>query len=288
MKNKIRLISSLLIVCLLITGCNGTITRDIRRDGYTVQSNKFTCSFFINKSKEENTTEKVKFLTANYIISETGNIYEINISGLYSNDMNCRKPGMSAYSNTPIINVPVVAILDQSIVKGSDGWFYYLDTNDAAARYTRVTSADKEYSLYKLLLAEADVVKVVTVNSNINSYWVLKKDGAIYNYILKKEDNTDKYVLTNKDAQPVISRNLYGSIIDFNYEGDSLGTYYRTQDKIITRKITNSKKCNKYVDIPCNYAEKSDAVLNEYKDRIIAFNGNTIITDYGRVFTAGS
>jgi hypothetical protein len=53
-------------------------------------------------------------------------------------------------------------------------------------------------------------------------------------------------------------------------------------------KITNSEECNKYVDKPCRYEIQKDTVLNEYMDRIIAFNGKTIITDYGRVFSAGS
>lgn len=287
MKNKIRLIGSLLIVCLLITGCNGTITKNIRHDGYNVQDGKFSCSIFTEKSEEENANDTVKFLTDNYIISDKGYIYEINIGGLFSNNMNCRKPGISASTTGATISTKVVAILDQSIVKGQNGYLYYLDSNDNAVKYTRVPNNDKEMGLYKILLGEPDIVKVVTVNSNIHNYYVLKKDGAIYNYVVDQDENTDKYKMT-KIPQPVIGRDVYGPIIDFNYEGDSFATYYRTEDKIITKKIKNEKECNKYVDIPCEFEEAEDETLIKYQDRIIAFNGKTIITDYGRIFTAGS
>lgn len=279
MKNKLRLISILVIVCLILTGCDGTVTRKIRKDGYTVQDGKFICGFFLNKSKEANTTEKVRYLTDNYIISESGNVYEINYGGLFSNDMNCKKGGtLDGYK--------VVAIMDQSIVKVSNGDYYYLSSKDEASKYTRVTASDENYQIYKLLMDEENVRKVITVNSSTHSYYILTSDGVIRNRVLYKKENSDNYEKKSETIE--VERSTYGSIIDFNYAGDSLATFYKTQDKIITVKVKNSKECNKYVDVPCVYEKTEDQVLNEYKDRIIAFNGNTVITDYGRVFNAGS
>ncbi len=286
MKNKIKVISILIIMGLIITGCDGNVTRDIRRDGYNIQDGKFVCSFFINKSKEENTTEKVQFLTNNFIISESGNVYEINIGGLYSNNMNCKKAASFDGTNGVFDGSKVVAIMDESIVKASNGAFYYLDTNDPGARFTRVTSDDKNYQIYKLLMEEEDVKKVVTVNSNTNNYYILKNDGTITNRVLYKKDNSDNYIVKSNTT---VSNPVNGAIIDFNYAGDSsLATFYRTPEKIMTYKVTNSAECNKYVDVPCQGSLQNDTVLNEYKDRIIAFNGTTIITDYGRVFNVGS
>ncbi len=286
MKNKIKVISILIIMCLIITGCDGNITRDIRRDGYNVQEGKFVCSFFINKSKEANTTEKVMFLTNNYIISENGNIYEINLGGLYSNNMNCKKAADYEGNNGVLGGDKVVALMDESIVKTSNGLFYYLDSNDPASRFTRVTNEDKNYQIYKLLLDDSDVKKVITVNSNTYNYYILKTDGTITNRVLYKKDNSDTYIVKSNTA---VKNSVSGSMIDFNYAGDSsLATFYRTREKIMTYKITNSSECNKYVDIPCKGELQNDTVLNQYKDRIVAFNGTTIITDYGRVFTVGS
>ncbi len=279
MKNRIRLVFSLLVVCLLITGCNGTITKDIRRNGYTVDDGKFNCGFFINKSKEERAVDTVRYLTDNYIISEKGFIYEITLSGVYSNGMNCKKGGN--------IDGNVVAIMDQSIVKSSNGAFYYLDTNESAMKYTKVPEEDENYQIYYLLMKEANVKKVVTVNSNVYSYYVLKTDGSIHNVHLKKDKDTDKISILS-DVEEISSSLYGGGIIDFGFAGESLATYYRTNDKIVTMKAQNSKDCNKYVDVPCQYALANDEVLTKYKDNIIAFNGKTLITDYGRIFTAGS
>lgn len=278
MKNRIRLVCSLLVVCLIVTGCNGTITKNIRRDGYAVQDGKFNCGFFISKSKEERAVDKVKYLTDNYIISEKGYIYEITLGGVYSNGMNCKKGGN--------IGGKVVAIMDQSIVKDSTGHFFYLDTNEEAMKYTRVPESDENYQIYYLLMKDADVKKVVTVNSNIYSYYVLKANGSIHNVHLKKDKDTDKISILSDSEE--ISTGVYGSIIDFGFAGESLATYFRTSDKFITMKAKNAKDCNKYVDVPCQFGLDEDDVLIEYQDKIVAFNGKTLITDYGRVFTAGS
>ena len=277
MKNKMRVICLLFIISILVTGCNGTVTRKIRQDGYKISSSKFKCSFLFSNKKDKKVHEDVKYLTDNYIISESGNIYEISIDGLYSNNMNCKKGGN--------LGTKVNAIMDNSVVRGEDTYFYYLG-GDSASKYTRISTDDENYSIYKILLGESDTVKVATANSNSNSYYVLKKDGAIYKYILKKKEDSNEYYRSGSSIE--VKRTEYGPIIDFNYAGVSLATFYRTNDSIYTMKITNSKECNKFVDVPCEYELKKDTVLNEYKDRIIAFDGKTIITDYGRVFSAGS
>ena len=74
-------------------------------------------------------------------------------------------------------------------------------------------------------------------------------------------------------------------IIDFGYAGDSLNTFVKTENKVYRMKITNADQCNKYADVVCKYAMEEDTVFQEYGDRVIFYNGNLLIVDYGRTFT---
>ena len=49
-------------------------------------------------------------------------------------------------------------------------------------------------------------------------------------------------------------------------------------------RAINYEKCSKYADVTCIYRVEKDEVLDKYKDRIIAYNGKTLITDYKQVF----
>ena len=52
-------------------------------------------------------------------------------------------------------------------------------------------------------------------------------------------------------------------------------------------KASNEKECTKFADVPCQYTMlESEEYLN-YKDKVVAFNGSTLITDYSQVFAAG-
>ena len=52
-------------------------------------------------------------------------------------------------------------------------------------------------------------------------------------------------------------------------------------------RATNEKDCSKYADVPCQYTmTESEEYLN-YRDRVVAYNGSTLITDYRMIFTAG-
>ena len=56
--------------------------------------------------------------------------------------------------------------------------------------------------------------------------------------------------------------------------------------KLYKMYMTNSAECSKYADVTCKYEMKEDETFNKYSDRIIAYSGNTLITDYKRVFSA--
>ena len=68
----------------------------------------------------------------------------------------------------------------------------------------------------------------------------------------------------------------------------SLATFIKTEDKVYRMRISNSKECMKYADVDCIYEMKEDSMFDEYKDRIIAYNGALIITDYKQIFAVAS
>lgn len=273
---KIRLFIILVCVLFICTACDGDVTRDLRHDGYSY-GDQFSCKYFFPKDKDDTSYLKVKYFTGSNIIDENGKIYELSLGQKYSNNENC-KVGDN--------NITVAAIMDNSIIKGKDNKYYYLLGDNNHAVYSEITTSDENYSLYDLLLKPDDILKVVSGKSDNNnqSYYVLKKNGNVYNYTITKADRNTPPVITNTTIF-YSQGDFGGQIIDFNYAGDSTSTYVKTNNKIYRMYVTNSENCTKYADVSCIYKIKEDETLNEYKDRIIAYDGSTLITDYHRLFT---
>lgn len=279
---KIFVLISIMMFALVLTGCNGNITRALRNDGFNVQDNKFKCSL-LNldgkvDDKEDNTSEDVKFLVGNYAIGVSGNIYQLSLDKLFSNDMNCKK----------VANIPTKAVLDEKYILGEDGKYYYLDagSGDTIVPFSEMPQEDENFQKLSLFFT-GDVKKAITVNSNINSYYVLKDDGAIYNYVLTQDENSKQFFVKSDNVQ-FTSNSYDGKIIDFFYAGDSTATFFRTPTSIYRNLIGNEEECSKYVDVPCEYEIAVDTTLTENLDRIVLYNGKTLFTDYGRIFILGS
>ena len=277
MKKKIKIMILFTVVLFSCTACSGTITREIRHAGFTI-GDTFECKNFFPENKEDTSYEKIKHFTGSHLINTEGKIYELSIGQTFANDQNC-KPAET--------NVVVKAILDDKIVKGTDNKYYYLSGQNNVAAYTLVPETDNSYQIYDLLLKEESVIKVVTADSSTGLYYVLKDDGNIYGYVISR---------TQRDAPPAVTsttvafnKNDYGSkIVDFNYAGDSLTTFVKTDEKVFRMMITNNEKCSKYADVACKYEMKEDPIFVTYKDNIISYNGSTIITDYKQMFNIGS
>ncbi|MBQ9018993.1 MAG: hypothetical protein IJ097_01610 [Bacilli bacterium] len=270
-KNSVFKLMFMLLIVFLCSACNGNVTRSIRHDGFTV-GDKFTCDTFFSK-KDETPYKKIKYLTNTHIIDEDGKIYEISLNQKYSNKQNCK-----SVDN----NIIVKAIFDDRIIKGNDNKYYYLYNQNDVVLYSEVPTTDNSYDLYNLLLKDENVVKVITANSSTGTYYALNRDGNVYNINISKDSNT----LNIKYISIIYDKTKYGSkIIDFNYAGNSLSTFIKTEDKIYRMKITNYEDCSKYVDVSCKYEMMEDSVFEKYKDRIIAYNGNILITDYKQIFT---
>lgn len=273
MKKNIIKLSLLILTVILCTACDGDVTRDLRHDGFTV-GNKFYCKAFIS-DKDDLSYGKIKYMTNTHIIDENGKIYEVSLSQKFANEQNCKEADT---------RIGVKAIFDNKIVKGMDDKYYYLEVQNDVQKYSEVPTTDNSYDIYNMLLKDKDVVKVITANSSTGLYYVLKTDGNIYTNTIVKENNT--YQL--EGVKITYDKNRFGSkIVDFNYAGNSLTTYIKTEDKVYRMKITNQKECSKYADVICKYELEEDEVIAKYKDRIVVYNGSLLITDYHQMFNIG-
>lgn len=277
MRKKILIVSILVLIILLCSGCNGSVTRDIRHAGFTVGS-EFICDVFYPSNSNDTNYNKIKYLTGTNIIDKNGYIYEVSLGQVYENKQNCKK------ANT---DISVKAIFDNKIVKASDNKYYYLVSDNSVVRYSVVPETDNSYELYNLLLSSDDVVKVVTANSSTGVYYILKSDGNVYSYVVNKADYKSPLKVNSITIE--YDKTSYDSkIIDFNYAGDSTATYIKTEDSVYRMKITNYDKCSKYADVVCTYDLSEDEIFKKYNDRIIAYNGSVLITDYKKVFSVSN
>ena len=274
MKNRKVIYCFMMVIILsLCTACNGTVTRDIRHAGFAV-GGSFVCDRFYPKDKEDTSYDKILYFTGSHLINEKGKIYELSLGQTFANNQNCKEAETS---------LTVKAIMDDKLIKATDDKYYYLFTQNNVPSYTEVPETDNAYAIYDLLLNDDDIVKVQTADSSRGLYYILKTDGNIYGNIISTQDRNSPPLVTS--TQIVYNKSDYGArIIDFNYAGDSLSTYVKTEEKIFRMRITNASKCQKYADIPCEFSMMEDPIFEQYKDRIIFFNGSTLITDYKMTF----
>lgn len=266
-----------ILVCLLCTACNGTVTRELRHAGFTV-GKKFVCARFYPQGKDNPAQEKIVYLTGTHIINGEGKIYEISMGQPYANNEQCKEAGTT---------LRVKAILDNNIIKATDGKYYYLMSQNNVGSYSEVPVTDNSFLIYDILLREEDVVKVVTADRSTGLYYILKTDGNVYGNVIASPDRDTPPQLVS--TQIVYSKSDYGSrIVDFNYAGDSINTYLKTEETVYRLRVANGDECNKYVDVPCTYEMKEDPIFPKYNDRIIAYNGSLLITDYQMTFSVAS
>ncbi len=273
---KIRFII-LLVMIGICCGCNGNTTRDIRHAGFAM-GGTFQCSNFFPKDKEDVDFEKIRYMTDSRIINTDGKIYELSLSQTFANGENCKDADTE---------IKVKAILDNTIIKGMDNKYYYLVGKNDVPSYAEIPNTDNSYAIYDLVLKEEDVVKVVTADSSAGIYYVLKRDGNVYSYEITRASTQAPPAVTT--VSTVYDKMTYGSdIIDFNYAGQSLNTYVKTDDKVYRMRITNSEECGKYADVACQFSMQEDPIFVEKKDSIISYNGSVLITNYKQVFTVAS
>lgn len=275
MKKKIILLLGIGITTLLLTGCDGNVTRDLRHAGFNLSTNEFICKALTPASEKITSADSIMYTNGTYAITKNGKLYELSLSQPYSNDENCKKIDFP---------VKVIAYMDEAVLKGEDNKFYYAPGTTEAPELTEITANDSKYQLYSLLLGQTMTKKVITVNANDGIYYVLEEDGTVYQYTVTRQDYNSPYTITAKT--PVYNEKEYGKIIDFNYAGDSTATYLKTEDTIYRMKITNEEECTSYADIECKYKlQKDETLTTYYKDKILYYGPTLLITSYGKEFT---
>ena len=275
MNKKFKFIFLMSFILLFCSACDGDVTRDLRHDGFNYGS-EFNCKYFFPADKEDTSYKKIKYITGTHIIDTNGKLYEISLGQSYANDQNCKEAETQ---------IEVKAIMDGSIVKGTDNKYYYLTAQNNVIQYSEVPTTDNNYYTYDILLKSEDVIKVVTANSSTGLYYILKNDGNVYGVVVSRADRNSPAEITS-NAIVYNQADYGGAITDFNYAGESTTTFVRTASKLYKMYMTNSAECSKYADVTCKYEMKEDETFNKYSDRIIAYSGSTLITDYKRVFSA--
>lgn len=277
MKKKFCFLS--LIILFLVVGCNGSITRDIRHGGYSIAGN-FKCSEFMPASDEDVYYTKIKYYTGSHIITEKGKLYEVSLEKKYTNGSNCRVVDK---------DITVQSIFDNRYIRSEDDRIYTLISDNNMIAYSEIGEAAQNYKLFKLLLGDKTNLKIVTANSSTGSYYVLKTDGNVYEYIVEKVDKGQNPDMKVSSSKIIYNKNDYdGTIIDFGYAGEGLNTYILTDSKLYRMRVKNLDECGKYADIACQYELQEDEKYTLYKDKIITFNGSTLITSYGKMFSVQS
>lgn len=274
MKNKIMLVIVFFLISFFCTGCMGNITRGIRHSGFSLASSEFSCNLLLSGGKSDKAYTKLKYVSSTKAITADGKVYELSLGQHFSNDQNCM--ATDKFTNR------VVAIMDDSIIKANDGKLYYLNDSSNAKAYSEVTSSDNNYGIYSVLFSDENVLRIITVDSNSGIYYVLKNDGNVYKVIVTRASSQLPYALAGSEI--IYSKGRYGKIIDFNYVGSNSGTYIWSENAIYRMKKVNSDECDKYADIKCEYVLEEDTELIKYIDYIFGFNGQLLVSSYGKVF----
>ncbi|MBO5120323.1 MAG: hypothetical protein J6C28_01375 [Bacilli bacterium] len=271
MKKGLKVMGLLLLLAFICSGCDAmyaSTTRDIRHSGFALSGAELKCDALL----DDVDYDKVRFLTGKHAIMESGSVYELSIGQKYSNEQNCMASPLTS---------SVVALFDENVVKTAEGKYYFIVRTGENAAYSAVPSTDSNYMIYDAILKDSEVLKVKTVDASTGHYYVLKKDGNVYNYVVAKSISSATVV-----SSPVVySRSNYdGEIIDFSYAGKTTGTSVRTNTKIYRMMATNREECSKYIDVACTYEMRLDEGLTEHQNRILGFSGSYLITTYGKQF----
>lgn len=264
-----------ILFCLLLlcSGCSykyGSTTRSIRHSGFSYEKTKFTCDEIIGKDELK---QNIRLYTGGYFFTQDGVGYEVSVAKQFSNDSNCRKLDFDK---------KIYAVFDNMVIKAEDNKYYYLSETEAYEAFEEITRDNSDFYVVNSVMSDKSVVKVQTVDASQGIYYVLKTDGNIYQYNVLLDSERHSYLDSISIA---FNRDEYGVITDFLYIENNNATFFKTNNKYYRLLTTNGEECTKYADVKCEYEIQEDKGLTESYSRILGYNGNNVITTYGRVFT---
>ena len=120
----------LILLILICTGCNGNTTRDIRHQGYSMNG-LFKCERVYSKDKND-PIDKIKYLIDGGYVNQNGELYDVSLSGIFSNEENCKKS---------VFTHKIKAIYNTDIVKADDNLLYYIKATDKNEAYSLVNTS---------------------------------------------------------------------------------------------------------------------------------------------------
>ncbi len=260
---RVKLICGLFTI-MILTGCNGTVTKELRHNGFSVSDEEFICDYLI---KDDLVVGEVKYLTNDFAILNNNKIYALSIGQKFSNEKNCKE----------LKSIKVLSIIDNKIFLGEDNKLYYTPTSKSEV--IECTTKEDDYYLYKALLNDGNV-KIISIDQTNGIYYILSDDGNVYEVTINTETFTElnrKLIYDHK--------NYDGKIVDFNFSYNNLNSQFiKTNTSYYRNQTTNLEECSMYADVLCQYKFSKDTVMTEYEDNILHYNGDLLITTYGKIF----
>jgi len=265
MKKNIFNYLSVLFILIAFTGCASNEVK-IEND---------------NSNQHQKSTLKEKYEYHSFICDEitgsetyafdyenlyfNGSVYEVilNGDGIYSNNQHCKKIEGISY-DTYVLRMSAQG----KIMLINDKNIFYVSNNKIY---------NNNYTQINVIALDKDVVSIWNYDDNI--YYVLKKDGNVYEYLLKGNINSGYKIVSSEKI--IYSSNDYGKIKYFyytsSYDKNIENIIIYSEKGLYTQVEIITDECTKYKDIQC----EKGIVLNEefqvHRDEILYFDVNMII-----------
>lgn len=268
----------------ILTGCNKN-NEDLEINNEDININSF--SDWIEQNLGTN-VEKIYCpeINENSIMSGSGsvfvtdnNIYKYNLEQLFNNEKNCKLIGKN-------IDDKLVAVFKENAV-AEDGSLYNdrwqkIDDENYNGDFVKDTKTEgfknyfSKFNINKQLLSSSDIFTSNKVLDIPNYDIITYTDNGLYAYKLVWTDSDDikeyKYKIDIDAIGNEKILKLYGTFLKTD----------RAFYMINSQKI-NKEKCEKYVDVECEYTYflKKDEILTKFYDDILNITYSFIITmDY--------
>ena len=181
-----------------------------------------------------------------FLVTNSGDLYQINTSKKFSDTkQNCKK----------IDNIKIRAVINNLLVD-ENGKKYTVNYDDSNNPVIAETNEDYQQAIFKSPVFNDEVKYAfsITGDEENQNYLVLKNDGKIYKYILKREyDDSmmqDRYELVNQELfYEIEGEKIVLMRPDYEF---SILNYIKTDKAYYIAEIIN-KECEEYADIKCEY-----------------------------------
>ena len=201
------------------------------------------------------TFNNVKTTFDSNIIINDGYLYNINLDLIFSNEQNCMK------------------ISDVNVIKSIDNYYISNDKKIYIVKEDGLTEYKVDGKVPNYLI-EDEVLKAYSYgNSNEFKYYVLKKDGKIYDIEFTREFHFGNGVgvyTFNKIKEEIYKEFEDELITSFTVSNKEIN-YVVTTNGVYTNKITNPE-CMNYADIDCKYELTENTILTENMETINYIN----------------